>query len=133
MTQRQIEWHVRLLYSRSRNMWLPGDVESEVHLALRDAVGQGLVERGRGTGYGYESRCQFRVPGGVLCLCLCSIYFVKAVCLAPSSNQIEPCTYFTQPGVIRSNLGNFMDTGNAVNSETVPSGNFYVVVVQLVQ
>ena len=26
-------------------MWLPGDVESEVHLALRDAVGQGLVER----------------------------------------------------------------------------------------
>ena len=45
MTQRQIEWHVCLLYSRSWNMWLPGDVESEVHLALRDAVGQGLVER----------------------------------------------------------------------------------------
>ena len=44
---------------------------------------------------------------------------------APSSNQIEPCRYFTQPGVIRSNLENFMDTGNAVNSETVQSGKFY--------
>ena len=45
VTQRQIEWHVRLIYSRSRNIWVPGDIESDVHLALRDAVGQGLVER----------------------------------------------------------------------------------------